>query len=223
MQKIVLEANLRDKKTKSALLRRQNKVPAVYYGHKVKNMVLQVDYQALRKTFGVAGRNQIVELHVDSEVKPVLVHDVQYDPLTDKFSHVDFMHVNMDEEVNASIPVVIKGVAPAVKNFGGILTTLKHEIKVRCLPADLPPSIEVDISGLEQLHSSIHVRDLNISTVVKLHEMLDEVVITVAPPKVEEEKSVAEAALPPEGVPLVGAEEKAAAEAAAAAAEGEKK
>ena len=116
-----------------------------------------------------------------------MIHEVQYDPITDRFDHVDFLHINMNEEVNAAVPVVLKGIAPAVKNLGGILTTLKHEIEVRCLPADLPSVIEVDISGLEQLHGSIHMRDLSLPARVKFHANMEDVVVTVAPPKVEEE------------------------------------
>ncbi len=223
MQKIILEASPRDAKIPAKVLRRQRKIPAVYYGHKVPNIPVQLDYQSFKKVFAHAGGNQIVELNIGGDVKPVLIHEVQYDPLTDQFNHVDFLHINMDEEVNAAVPVVLKGVAPAVKNLGGILTTLKHEIKIRCLPANLPPMIEIDISGLEQLHSSIHVRDLSLPTGVKLHEEMDDVVVTVTALKVEEEKAPEAAALPPEGVPLAGAEEKAKAAAEAAAAEGEKK
>lgn len=225
MQKILLEANVRDMDIPARVLRRQRKIPAVYYGHKVPNMAVQLDYQTFKKVFAQAGGNQIVELNVGGGMKPVLIHEVQYDPLTDQFNHVDFLHINMDEEVNAAVPVVTKGVSPAVKNLGGILTTLKHEIEVRCLPANLPSVIEVDISGLEQLHSSIHISDLSLPAGVKFHANLDDVVVTVAPPKVEEEITTTEAALPPEGVPLAGAEEKekAAAEAAAVASQEEKK
>lgn len=225
MQKIVLEASARDSKIPAKFLRRQRKIPAVYYGHKVPSMAVQLDYQAFKKVFAHAGGNQIVELNIGGEVKPVLIHEVQYDPLTDQFNHVDFLHINMNEEVNAAVPVVVRGVSPAIKNLGGILTTLKHEIEVRCLPADLPSVIEVDISGLEQLHSSIHIRDLSPPAGVKFHANMDDVVVTIAPPKVEEETTTTEVALPPEGVPLAGAEEKAkaAAEAATVAVQEEKK
>ena len=187
MEKILLEVQVRDLKLSPGYLRSQRRIPAICYGHKEKSMALEVDYQSFRKAFDRAGGNQVIELSVDGKKKPVLVHDVQYDPLTDKVAHIDFINISMDEEVKANIPVVVTGLAPAVKNLGGILTTLKHEIEVRCLPGDLPQNITVDVSALENLHSSIHIRDIDLPKGVKVTAGPDEVIVTVAPPKAEEE------------------------------------
>lgn len=193
MDQILLDAQARDTKVSPLFLRKNRKIPAVFYGHKEHSMALQVDYQSFRKVFKKAGGNQIVELQIDGKKKPVLIHEVQWNPLTDRINHVDFIHVNMSEEITAMIPLEVSGIAPAVKNFGGILTTLKHEIEVRCLPADLPQNIKADVSGLETLHSSIHIKDLNIPKNVKIvHAAPDDVVLTVVQPKLVEE----EAALP---------------------------
>ncbi len=200
MDMITLEAEKRDTKVAPSYLRKSRKVPAVYYGHGEKNMILAVDYQSFRKVYMKAGGNQVVELKMNNEKKPVLIHEVQLDPLTDNYSHIDFMHVNMNEEITAMIPVHVVGIAPAVKDLGGILTTLKHEIEVRCLPGNLPQFIEIDVSGLDQLHSAIHIRDVEVAKEVKIHGNLDAVVLTVSPPKIEEEvKPVAEAAVAVEG------------------------
>lgn len=212
MDSIVLEVQTRDTKVSPLYLRKNRKIPAIYYGHKEKNMVLQMDYQSFRKAFKRAGRSQIVELLVEGKKKPVLIHEVQFNPITDEIFHVDFIHVNMDEEITAKIPVEIIGVAPAVKNFGGILTTLKHEIEVRCFPANLPHSIQVDVSGLEQIHSSVHLKDLVVDKSVKVHGNPDDVVVTVSQIKIVEEAPKAEA------VPVESAAP--AAEGAQAAAEG---
>lgn len=187
MEMILLEAKVRDPKISPSYLRKTRLIPAVYYGHKEKSVALQLDYQTFRKTFQKAGGNQVVELQIDGKKKPVLIHEVQYNPLTDRIDHVDFLHINMDKEVTAMIPVEIVGLAPAVKDFGGILTTLKHQIEVRCLPANLPHSIQVDVSSLAQLHSSIHIRDLVLPKDVKVHGSPADVVLTVAPPKIQEE------------------------------------
>jgi len=203
MEKILLEVTPRDMKFSPGYLRSQQKIPAVYYGRKEKSIALEVDYQAFRKAFDEAGSNQIIELSIQGKKKPVLVHEVQYNPITDRISHIDFLHISMDVEVKAHIPVEILGIAPAVKDLGGILTTLKHEIEVRCLPADLPHTIQVDVSGLELLHSSIHIGDLTMPKGVKIHGSVDDVVVTVTPPKVEEEAPTAAAA---QAVPEAGAE-----------------
>jgi len=189
MEKILLDVQVRDVKVSPSYLRKQRQIPAVFYGNKQKSMALQVDYQTFRKAFERSGGNQVIELNIDGKKQPVLVHDVQYDPLTDDFGHIDFIHVNMNEEVKANIPIVIVGTAPAVKNLGGILTTQRHELEVKCLPADLPQNIEVDVSGLEQLHTSIHLSDLTMPNGVKLTGNPEDVVVTISVVKEEVEEA----------------------------------
>ncbi len=221
MEKILLDVKVRDVKVSPNYLRKQRQIPAVFYGDKEKSVALQVDYQTFRKAFERAGGNQVIELNIDGKKKPVLVHDVQYNPLTDNFDHIDFVSVNMNVEVKANIPVVIVGIAPAVKNLGGILTTLRHELEVKCLPADLPQNIEVDVSGLETLHSSVHLSDLKLPSGVKLTGNPDDVVVSISVVKEEVEptttmeQAVAESAAasgtpaaPAEGAAAPAAEEK---------------
>ncbi len=213
METITLEAKSRDIKVSPMFLRKNRRIPAVFYGHKENSLTVDVDYQEFRKAFKKAGSNQVVELVIDGKKKPVLIHEVQYNPLTDNVDHIDFLHVNMNEEITANIPVVLTGIAPAVKNFGGILTTLKHEVEVRCLPTHLPQSIEVDVSTLEQLHSAVHVKDLKLSAQVKVHGSPDDVVVTVVAPKLVEEDALPQApteeAAPAVGAPAAPAAEKA--------------
>lgn len=219
MEKILLDVKVRDVKVSPNYLRKQRQIPAVFYGDKEKSVALQVDYQTFRKAFERAGGNQVIELNIDGKKKPVLVHDVQYNPLTDNFDHIDFVSVNMNVEVKANIPVVIVGLAPAVKNLGGILTTLRHDLEVKCLPADLPQNIEVDVSGLETLHSSIHLSDLKLPSGVKLTGNPDDVVVSISVVKEEVEPTttmeaaVAESAAA-SGTPAAPAEGAAAAPAA---------
>ena len=194
MEKILLDVQARDIKLSPSYLRQQRKIPGIIYGRKEKSMPLVMDYQMFRKAFDKAGTNQVIELKIEGKMKPVLVHQVQYNPLTDRVDHVDFLQIDMNEEVKAHVPVVLTGVAPAVKDFGGILTTLKHELEVRCLPGDLPQSLTIDISGLLQLHASIHASEIVLPKGVKLTSAADDVIVTVSPPKVEEEAPAATAA-----------------------------
>jgi len=193
MDKILLDVQVRDVKVSPSYLRKQRQIPAVVYGNDEKSTALQVGYQDFRKAYDKAGGNQVIELNIEGKKKPVLVHEVQYNPLTDTFDHIDFVYVNMNQEVKANIPVVIMGMSPAVKNLGGILTTLRHEIEVKCLPADLPQQIEVDVNGLETLHSSIHLRDLTLPKGVMATGNPDEVVVTVSVVKEEVEETSAAA------------------------------
>lgn len=214
MDTFALETSSRPSAAKAKSLRRQGKIPAVYYGRGKGSVSLQLDYHAFRKVFATAGENTLIDLSVDGKKVPVLVHDVQYDPVTDQISHVDFIHVDMEKEVTTSVKVTVLGVAPAVKNLGGILDLQKHEIKIRCLPKDLIHGIEVDVSGIVDFHTSVHVKDLKIPSAVKVLDNPEDTVVTATPPRAEEEAKPAEAA----AAAAPGAEGAAAAPAAGAAA-----
>lgn len=206
MDTLVLEAQSRQIENKPKHLRATGCLPAIYYGQGKKNRLLALNYQKFKKVFDKAGENTIIDLLIDGQKVPVLVYDVQYNPVSDRISHVDFMHVAMDKEIITSVKVTFTGVAPAVKNMGGILDVHKHEIKIKCLPKDLIHGIEVDLSPINDFHTSIHVKDLKVGALVKILDNPDDTVVTATPVKVEEEKPAA-AAVPAEGeAPLSGAE-----------------
>lgn len=218
-----LDVNTRDLKLSASAVRKSKMIPAIFYGKKEKSIPLQVDYQVFRKVFIKAGSNQVIELNIDGKNKtPVLVHEVQYNPLTGSISHVDFLHVNLKEEVTTRVPVEVVGVAPAVKNFGGILTTVKHEITVRCLPMAIPHSLKVDISGLEQLGKSVHAKDVPLPEGVKLMDHAEDAIVTVTAPRVEEEVTAPASAIAGTAAEAAAKEDEAKAAAAAAAEGGDK-
>lgn len=189
-ENIILPATARDKSIKAKNLRKQNKIPAEYYGAGEQNLQLVLDYQTFRKVYKKAGGSTIVELSVEGQEKPkeVLVHAVDYDPLTDEFQHVDLMQVDMNKKVTTRVPIHFEGISPAVKNLGGVLTHNKNEIEIRCLPKDLLSEIVVDISKLEEIHSSVHVKDLPIDLEkIEVLENADVIVCTVMAPKTQEE------------------------------------
>jgi large subunit ribosomal protein L25 len=212
METIQLDAQTRDTNVSPSLLRRTRIIPAVFYGKSQKSLPLQMPYGIFRKVYLKAGGNHIIELHIDGKKKEtVLVHDVQFYPLTGEISHVDFLAVSLSEEVTTHVPVEITGVSLAVKDMGGILTTVKHEIEVKCLPMDIPQSIPVDISVLADFTCSVHVKDLNIPAKVKVLDNPEDVVVTVSAPREEEVVAA------PSGLEGTAAEAAAKEEAAAAA------
>jgi len=186
-----LLAKIRNKKGKSAIkkIRKEGLIPAELYGHKVENLHLAVDNKEFKKVFKLAGENTIINLLIEDSNKkeeiPVLIHDVQTDYLTNDIIHVDFYQIRMDEKVRTHIPLEFVGKSPAVENYGGILNKSMNEIEVEALPQDLPPSIPVDISKIQELNQSIYVKDLNIPNGVKVLVDLDTVVATVIPQKEE--------------------------------------
>jgi large subunit ribosomal protein L25 len=188
MDTLQLEAQTRDVSIKAESLRRQRLIPAVFYGKGLKGTPLKVDYGAFRKIFLKAGSNKLIDLDIDGKKKvKVLVHDVQYYPLTGAINHVDFINVKLSEEVTTHVPVVVEGVAPAVKDLQGILTVVKDEIEVKCLPTALPESVKVDVSELVDFSKSIHVGDLKFPADVKVLDNPKDVVVTVSAPRKEEE------------------------------------
>ncbi len=185
MEKIQLKATSRDiEKTTPNKVRKQGQIPAVLYGHKVKNQSLAVNAGEFERVLKKAGESTIVNLMtVDGKTHPVLIHDIQIHYLTSKPIHVDFYEVSMAEKLKAKVVLDFIGESKAVKELGGVLVKNISEVEVECLPADLPHSIIVDISKLEALQASILIKDLPIPDKVKILTHSDEVVAKIQPPR----------------------------------------
>lgn len=209
MQKLTLQAAQRLEGQSTNAVRRASQIPAIYYGAKQKNRHLSVDARVFKKLYIQAGENTVVHLEVEGKSTPVLIHDVQFDPRTDSILHVDFLHVDMTQVIIAHVPLEFIGVAPAIKDFGGILVRHKNALTVKCLPSDIPHTLQVDISSIVNFHISVHVKDVTVPQNVTLIDKPEETVVTVVPPKVEEEVTATAAAptdVNKEGVSLAAVE-----------------
>lgn len=211
MQKIQVNAKPRDLKELRKSLSKLGLIPAVLYGHNVKNENLSVNAVEFEKALKSAGESTIIDLVVDGKNHPVLIQDVQLDNLSYRPMHADFYQVSMTEKLKANVVIEFIGEAPAVKTLGGVLFKQTTEIQVECLPADLPHNIVVDISGLKTFTDVIHIKDLVFSDKVKVLSPADETVVKVQPPR-DIEKELAPAVT----------DEKAAVEAVVAATDAEK-
>jgi large subunit ribosomal protein L25 len=224
MDKIELVAHKRDLLGKKVrFLRREGVTPVNLYGHGLESTSLQIETPALKKALAQAGRTSLVHLKVGSAKRPhiAIVRGIQRDPVKGELLHVDFYQVRMDEKLKIAVPLVLMGKAPAVKDLGGILVQEMGSIEVECLPANMPHSIEADISGLVQLDQAVHVKDLHVGdgvtiladpgkVVAKIARLRVEVVEAVAAPAAEAE---AEEEVAEEAAEEAKAEEKAPAEA----------
>lgn len=169
-------------------LRREGILPANVYGKKVKSQALQVALSDFKKVFSEVGETGLVDLKTNGQARPVLIHNVQKDPVTDEPLHADFLQVDLKEKVSATVPIEFAGEAPAEKTGEGIVVEQITEVEVEALPTDLPDKITVDISGLEKVDDAIHVKDLNVDrSKVELKENPESIVVNVAPPAKEEE------------------------------------
>lgn len=218
---LTLQAEIRSP-GKASQARRAKQVPCVVYGGDTKPMAISVDASIFRRIYKQAGETGLVDMELAGNSKPlkVLVQDIQYHPVTDEVSHVDFLSVRMDRKLTTTIPVEVVGVAPAVKDFMGVLTVFHPHINVRCLPGDLMKSFVIDVSVLKTFHDSIHIRDIKVSDKIQILDDVDKAIATVLPPRKEEEVAAVAvaAAAPVAGAPVAGATPAAGGAASAAAA-----
>lgn len=215
METITLEAQSRQMNVKAKALRGAGSVPGVVYGVGFTPVPVAVEYQAFRKVYLKAGANTIINLSVAGKEHAVLVKEISYDPVSDAFSHIDFYKLDMNKMVTSLVKIEVVGIAPAVKNLGGILDIQKHEIKVKCLPKDLIHSIPVDVTSIEDFHTSIHVKDLKVPSSITILDNAEDTVVTASHIKVEEARPTgaapaegAAAATPAEGAAAPAADKK---------------
>ena len=174
------------KKVKS--LRIRGLIPAELYGHGLKNIHLAVSAREFLKVFKEAGENTIVNLLVDQKKKPVLIHEVKANYLSGEIDHIDFYEVRLDEKIKAKIPLEFTGEAPAQKSKGGVLNKAMSEIEVEAMPADLPHRFTLSLEGLDDLNKSLYVKDIKVSSNVRILVDPETVIVTVTEPIKEEEK-----------------------------------
>ena len=191
-----LSAKIR-KGTKKELkaLRGKELLPAVLYGPKIKNLSLQLDLKEFEKVFEQAGESSLISLKIEGQKEKflVLVHDIQFAPLTGKPIHVDFYQPPLKEEVEVTVPIVVEGESVAVNDLDGTLVKNITEIEVKALPQNLPKEIKVNIGKLNSFEDYILIKDLQLPKGVKVQRDPEEILISVSPPeKIEEEKPIEE-------------------------------
>jgi large subunit ribosomal protein L25 len=171
-------------------LRKKDVLPAILYGHKTKNLALEISLKDFEKVYKEAGESSLITLDIEGkkEKPPVLIHEVVKDSMTAKPTHVDFYQPILEEEIGAKVILVFEGEAPAVKELGGTLVKNFSEIEVKALPQNLPKEIKVNVGMLKTFEDNIFVRDIQLPSGVKVQKHPDEIVALVTPPeKVEEE------------------------------------
>jgi large subunit ribosomal protein L25 len=176
-------------------LRHSGRVPAVLYGKDMEPVHLSVDSKEVEHLFhAISVENTILDLTIDGEKDShqILVREIQSQPDRPQVPvHIDFLRIQKGVKVDVEIPVDLVGVPVGVRMLGGVLEQVIHELPVRCLPALIPESIEVDVTGLS-LDDSVHVADLNVPEGVEVTIDTKRTVCLVAAPRVEKEPEPAE-------------------------------
>ena len=232
--KFELIAEFREEQGKGASrrLRRAGRVPAILYGGKREPRALTVDQTKLQLALSNERfYSSIITLKVGDQSQPAILRDIQRHPWRNQIVHLDMQRVLEDEPIRVAVPLHFKGddVAPGVKSESGIMSHMRNELEITCLPKDLPEFIEVDLSNLH-LNESLHVSDLKLPagvTSVELGKGLDPAVAGVHVMRAEEVEptpAAAAVAAPVAGAPgAPGAPAGTAAAPGAPAAPGDKK
>ncbi|MDP3975445.1 MAG: 50S ribosomal protein L25 [bacterium] len=216
MEQIPLPIFNRSEGDRASHIRQSQHIPAVVYGNGFTNLHLKVEYQTFRKVFEKATYSTIVALDIEGGEKiPVLIHEVQYDPVSDRIIHIDFRAIRMDEKVETTIVLEFVGASEAVR-LGAELNINKHEVHVSCLPGDLVHSIPVDISVLAQTNDDIRISGITVPQGIQILDPEEELVVSAIEPRdtqVEEEKEAVASAAAAEAAAAAAAAEAAAAQA----------
>jgi len=197
-EEIDIIAEKREISTKGVLKQQRAKgyIPAVSYGSKHQNLNLWVKYKNivdLIKKGSIEGT--VFNLKVDDKKYPVIIKEIQRDPITDKPIHIDFQIVSLKEKIEVKVPIHLVGEETALKLTGGLIDFPLREVRIKCLPRDIPKYIEVDVSNLK-IGQSITVKDIPQEKFTIL-EVPDTIVVHIISKKVEEVTPTPEAVATP--------------------------
>jgi len=208
MKETKLTAKPREAKGSAASgrLRRTGCIPAVTYGEGRPGLDIQLnehDFVMLLRSH--RSENMILDLAIEGtdQISKVMVKALQHHPITGRIIHADFYEVSMTRTISIEVPVKLLGVPKGVAQQGGLLEHVMRTVAIECLPGDVFDELELDVSGMD-IGDTLRVRDVPVDTAkFKLLDDLDQVIVAVAAPRLEE----------------VAAEEEAEAEGAAASPE----
>ncbi len=186
MQEIIIKAENRTRTGRhSRALRKEGKVPGIYYIHGEDNIPFAVTGKSLQPLIYTT-ESHIISLEFgDGGTKKCILREVQFDPVTEKPIHVDLLGLRENEEITLEIPVVITGGTPVGVKEGGVLQQSIRALKISCLPKNIPNHIEVNAEELK-INDFIHVSDIKIADVTILANEED-TILGVIPPTVEKE------------------------------------
>ena len=198
----VLEAKSRNDAGKgvSRRLRREGSVPAVLYGSEIDSVKCSVDVKAFGSVMSEHGRNAIVSLKVegDSKEHSTIVKEIQHHPVNWDVLHVDFQEISLTQAIVVDVAIHAEGTPIGVRNDGGILEQMLHDVEIECLPTNIPSELTFDVSDLS-IGDSVHVSDLVAPEGATIVTEGERSVFAVAPPTVakdttEDEEGVGEEA-----------------------------
>ncbi len=205
MEQIELNVEIRTIKGSGAVsrMRRNGTIPAIIYGEGKTPETVQLaekDFDRVLRHHEASSaiyHVQVFEGGKKQHELTALLKDTQYDPVSDRVAHLDFMHISMDKEIAIKVPVILKGTAIGLKKEGSTLEHMLRELEVICLPKDVPTQINVDVSKVDT-HVSIHVKDISLGTGVRTKMDPDATIVALVFSNREVEAAAADGAPAPE-------------------------
>lgn len=176
---LILKATKRTNE-KPSDVRSEGLIPAVFYGFGKESTAISIPAIEFTKLFREAGETTAITIDLGTEKVSTLIHDIQRDAVKGDITHVDFLVVDMNKETEVAVPIEFTGLAEAEKLGLGVVMKIAHEIQVRALPANLPHSVEVDVTGLATLSDAIHAKDIALPVGVALAGDPEDVIASVA-------------------------------------------
>jgi len=178
-------------------LRAQGVTPAHLFGPGVASEAIQASSEDVKKTLAEAGHTRLISLHLGHEKSPrtVMVREIQTDNLQNSILHVDFYQVNLAENIRVEVPIILVGESAAAKAKGNALVQELNQLNIECLPANIPPTVHVDISPIVTADQMIRVKDIQLGKDISILNDPDVVVARIAVEQIEKapEKPAAEA------------------------------
>ena len=193
MPENVLAANLRSETGKGPVgrLRREGKLPAVFYGRNKEARSIVVDYKEFKKAiFSDTGTKWLFKISLEGEEKTVMLKEHQIDPIKRTSMHADFYEVDADRALQVEVPVLLEGASAGVDE-GGMLQQVRHTLMVSALPHLLPEQLVIDVSAM-QIGDSIHIGDVQAPEGVELVDDASFTVATIVAPRAEAEEEAEE-------------------------------
>lgn len=181
-----LKAEMRNSKSGSGTnqLRKNGRIPGVIYGMNQQNELIHVDQSDLIQVLRHNGKNGVLDLHLQgNRNEKVMIAEIQKDHIKGQILHLDLKRVNMNKPIHTHVPITLVGQAEGAKS-GGVLQFQLREVEVRCLPTQIPDSLPLYVSELN-IGESLTIADLDIPSGIEIQHELDEVIVSVAAPRMQ--------------------------------------
>lgn len=194
---LVIERREGGSSTKAHALRRAGKVPGVLYGHGSSESIA-AESRALSDLLHHGGRSGLIELKLGGKkLETAMVREIQIDPVSRKPIHFDLQRVSATETVHTKLNLVTVGTPDGVRNMGGVMDLVAHELEVEGPANKLPDHLEVDVTELG-IHQHLNAGDVKLPAGVKLLTPADTTIVTVESSKTARALEEVEAGAPVE-------------------------